>query len=98
MTQGYLVSPIIFNIVVDVVAREVLMELCGPYEAHNGFGWVAGEHNIVFYAEYGQIAGHNPIWVQTTLTEMVWMFNRMGLLTNIGKTKATVYILGLIWG
>ena len=46
VTQGEPVSPTIFNIVVDAVVREVLLEICGPQEAHHGFIWSAGEHNI----------------------------------------------------
>ena len=56
------------------VVRVVLMEVCGTQESHHGFGWVEVEHNIVFYVENIRIAGRNPIWVQTTLTEMVRIF------------------------
>ena len=35
-------SPIIFNIVVYVVASEVLEEFCGPQEARHGMGSTAG--------------------------------------------------------
>ena len=48
VNQGYLVSPTVFNIMVDAVAREVLLEICGP-------GWATGEHNIVFYGDDGRI-------------------------------------------
>ena len=79
MTWGDLVSLTIFNIVVDIVVRVVLTEVCGPQEAHHGFGWAAGEHKIVFCEDGGGIAGYNPIWVQTTLTAMVSIFERVGL-------------------
>ena len=29
----------IFNIVVDAVVREFILEVCRPQEAHHGFGW-----------------------------------------------------------
>ena len=32
------------------------------------------KQKIYFYADDGQIAGRNPIWVQTALTAMVRMF------------------------
>ena len=46
VTQGDLVSPTIFNIVVDVVFRPDLQEVYGPQEAHHGFKWETEEHNI----------------------------------------------------
>ena len=41
VTQGNLVSPNIFNIVVNSVVRAVLLEVCGSQEAHNRLGWVS---------------------------------------------------------
>ena len=81
------VSFTIFNIVVDAVVRAVIMEVCGPQEEHHGFVWAAGNHNIVFYADDGRILERNPIRVQTTPTDMVRMFEIMGLQKNLGKTK-----------
>ena len=49
----------IFNIVVDVLAREVLGVVCRPQEAQHGLGWVAGEINLVFYVKNGRIAGQD---------------------------------------
>ena len=46
VTQGDLLSPTIFNVVVDEVVRAVLLEVYGPQEAQHGFVWAAGEHNI----------------------------------------------------
>ena len=57
MTQGDPVYLTNFNIVVDSVVRAALQEVFGPREAQHGFGWVAGEHNICFYADDGRIAG-----------------------------------------
>ena len=82
----------------EAVVREVLLEVCVPQEAHHGFGWSEGEHKICFYEDYGQIVGHNPIFVQTTLTEMMNMLNKVGPHTNLGNTKAMVCTPGLIWG
>ena len=60
--------------------------------------WAVGEHNIVFYADDGHIAGHKPIWVQTTLTEVFRIFERMVLQKNLGKTKSMVLTLVFVWG
>ena len=69
----------IFNIMVETVVREVLFKFSGTQEADNGLGWVAVEHNIVFYAGDRPIAGRKPIWFQMTLTVVVRMFERVGL-------------------
>ena len=74
VTQGYPASPIFLNIVVDAVVRAALQEFYGPQEAQHGLGWAAGYHKICFYADDGQIAGRDPIWVQTALTTMVRIF------------------------
>ena len=98
VTQGDLVSPTIFKILVDTVLRVVLIEICGSQEAQHWLGWEAGDHNIVLYADNGHIAGYNPIWVQTMLTVVVRMFERVGLQTNLGKTKSMLCNTGFIWG
>ena len=61
-------------------------------------GWAAVEHKILFYADGGPIAGKNTIWVQTNLIEVISIFQRLGLLTNIVKTKTMVCTPGFIWG
>ena len=82
---------------VDAVVRVVLLEVCGPQEAHHRFGWAAGKHNIVLYADNGRIAGHNSIWVHTILTLVLRMFESLVPLTNFGKTKTMICITGFIW-
>ena len=89
-----LISPKIFNIVVDAVVRAVLLEVCGPQELHHRFGWARGEHNIVLYTNDSQIAGRNTIWVQMILTAMGRVLKRVVTQKNLGKTKAMVCTWG----
>ena len=56
-----------------------------------------GEQDIMFYANNGCIAGRNPIWVQGTLMTLVQMFERVGIDTNMGKTKFMTCPPGFIW-
>ena len=63
LTQGKPASPMIFNIVVDEVVQEVLDVICVPQEVQNGLGLVAGERNLIFYADDGRIAGRDNEWV-----------------------------------
>ena len=51
MTQGDPASPVIFNIVVDVVVRAVLEELCSPKESHHGMLGVEGERYFFLNAD-----------------------------------------------
>ena len=74
VTQGEPTSPMIFNIVVDVVVHVVLEEVCSPQQAQHGMGWVSGERNPVFYADDRRISGRGHDWVQDTLMVMVTMF------------------------
>ena len=69
------------------MVRVVLLEVFGSQEAHHELVWVAVEHNIVFYVDDSHIAGRKPIWEQTNLTAAVRMFERLGLLINMGNTK-----------
>ena len=41
VTHRYPVSPIVSNVLVDVVVRALLPEVCGSQKAHHGFVWVA---------------------------------------------------------
>ena len=60
--------------------------------------WETGERNLIFYADDRRIGGRDHIWVQDALTVSVAMFRRMGLETNLEKTKAWVCTHGKIWG
>ena len=60
-------------------------------------GWYAGESNLVFNADDGRISGRYHEWVQDALAMQVDMFLRMGLETNLDKTKAMVCNPGFIW-
>ena len=85
VTQGKPVFPKIFNNVLYAGVRAVLMEVYGTPEDQNGLGWAAGEHIIVSYVVDVRIAGRKTIWVQTTLTAVVRIFERVGLQKNLGK-------------
>ena len=75
----FVVSPTIFNIVIDAVVRSNFLEIYFAQEAHHGLWLAVGEQDIVFYAEDDRISGRNHIWVQGMLFTLVWMFERFGL-------------------
>ena len=97
VTQGDPVSPTILNILVNSVVRVVMLEVCRPQEAHHGLCWWVGEHNSILYVYDGRIAERNLVWVHMTLTAVVRMFESVGLITNLGKTKTMVSTPGFVW-
>ena len=44
-------SPMIFNIVVGVVVRAILEEVCRTQKVNHKMGWVVRKSNIVLYAD-----------------------------------------------
>ena len=52
----------------------------------------------MFYEDDGRISDHKPMWVQTMLTVVVQIFERVGLQMKLGKTKGMVFTPGFIWG
>ena len=68
VTQGKPKLLMIFNVVMDVVVREVLKVVCGPYEAQHRMGLAAVERILVLCVDDGQIVGRDYIWVQDSLT------------------------------
>ena len=60
--------------------------------------WAAGERNLVFYADDRRVVGRDHIWAQDALMVAVVMFRRVGLETNLEKTKALVCTPRYIWG
>ena len=95
VTNGKPASPMIFNTVMDAVIREVIEEVFGPLESNHIMVWAVGERNLVFYADDRRIAGRDPDWVQEALEMTVDMFSRVGLETNLEKTRAMVSTPGL---
>ena len=94
VTQGDPTSPMIFNIVVDVVVHVVLEEVCRPQEEQQGIRWASGERNLVFYADDGRISGQDLEWVQDTIMLMVTMFHQMGLDKKLEKPRQWYVRLG----
>ena len=98
VTQIYPTSSIIFNILVDAVVLAVMEVVCSMHGSQNGLGCAAGDINLVFCADYRWISGWDHEWIQDKLTMTVYMFHRMGLESNLEKTKVMVCTPRFIWG
>ena len=80
--QGDVISPVIFNIVVDAIIREWFV--CVDASCLTGL-------DAFFYANDGHLVGNNPDMLQEGLNIIVELFRRMGLEMNSNKTKAMIF-------
>ena len=80
------------------MVQAVLDVVCGPQEAQHVLVWATGERNLIFYANDGRILGRSHKWLQDALMFTVALFCRMGMETNLEKSKAMVCMPALIWG
>ncbi len=68
VTQGDVISPIIFNVVADAVVRYWLSLVCEDGRDTNvGFQVRVQEKQVLFYADDGYIASRCPTWLQSSL-------------------------------
>ena len=44
----------------------------------------------VFYSDDGMVVSSDPVWLQGAFNALVAIFDRVGLLTNVGKTVSMV--------
>jgi hypothetical protein len=87
VTQGDIVSPTIFNIVVDATVRYWLTLVLDDGSEFEGLGRTVQEQLVLFYADDGLLASRNPEWLQMVLSHLCELFERMGLRTNVQKTR-----------
>ena len=90
MTQINLLSPTIFNVVVDAVVRHWVHGVVEEAEARGETGREGRHQAALFYADGGMVASSEPAWIQGAFNALVGLFDRMGLQTNIGKTVSMV--------
>ena len=86
VTQGDLLSPTIFNVVVDAVVRHWLNIATQEAERRGERGREGRHQAALFYAEDDMLASSNPRCLQWAFTQLVGIFDRVGLKTNCKKT------------
>ena len=87
MTQGDPLSPTIFNVVVDAVVRHWVTLAVAEAEKRGGWGREGRHQAALFYADNGMVSSSDRQWLQWAFTQLVRLFERVGLNTN---TKNTV--------
>ena len=88
--QGDLLSLTIFNVVVDVVVRHWVNGLVDEAEGKEETGRDVRHQSAVFYADNGMVVLSDPSWLQGEFSALVAIIDRVGLLTNVGKTVSMV--------
>ena len=86
VTQGDPLSPTIFNVVVDAVVRHWVTIAMAEAEKRRERGREGRHQAALFYADDGMLASSDPQWPQWAFTQLVGLFDRVGLNTNSGKT------------
>ena len=89
VTQGGPLSPKIFNVMVDAIVREWLRQVLGeeyslPEVEIDG---IVRLFTALFYADDGYIASTDAELLQRSVDVLTDLFDRVGLKTNVSKTK-----------
>ena len=87
VTHGGLLSPHLFNVMVDAVVREWLRQVLGNKAAKSGYGDKVQNFLALFYVDDGYIAYRNKKQLQEALDILIGLFERAGLVTNVTKRK-----------
>ena len=91
VTQGYPLSPTIFNVVVDSMMRHWVTVVVEGAEEWGKCGQEGRHNNDLFYADDGMVASLDPQWLQGAFITLIGLFGRVVLRTNSGKTVSMVY-------
>ena len=83
MTQGDIPFPLLFNLIIDTIVRQLAQDTAGSETTRI-------ESLSVFYADDGYIGGVDAGRVQALTDKAAQMFETMGLVANALKTKAVV--------
>ena len=86
VTQGDLLSPTIFNVVVDAVFRHWIEGLVVE-TVEKGETGREGRHQLaVFYTNDEMVVSSEPAWLQGAFSALVAIFDRVGLQTKVDRT------------
>ena len=88
--QGDPLSPAIFNVVVDTVVRNWVNGIVDKAEAKGETGREGQHQSAVFYADDVMVVSSDPSCPQGAFNTLVSIFDRVGLLTTVGKTVSMV--------
>ena len=88
--QGNPLSPTIFNVVVDAVVRHWVNGIVEEAEARREMGREGQNQAALFYQTTAWLSRWNPPGSRGAFTALLGIFDRMGLMKNVGKTVSIV--------
>ena len=95
--QGSLVSPMLFNVVVDNVIRTWLAMTAEDHRVdHYGLVDTSGRYLRLFYANYGMVGSLDADWVQHFMNILVGLFRSYGLAANVAKSHTMTCQPGIL--
>lgn len=96
--QGCILSPTGFNIILDAIIRNWLATIIEDdgVVANAGLGRLIAELLAVFFADDGLVASRDPVFLQKGFDILTDLFRRVGLRTNVEKTKFMTCLPGYI--
>ena len=86
MTQGDPLPPTIFNVVVDVLFCHWVTLSVEEAEKRGERGKEVRHQASLFYTDEGMVASSDPRWLHWAFHDLVGLFERVGIRTNVGKT------------
>ena len=90
VTQGNPLSPTLFNVVVDAVVRHWVNGIMEAAEAKGETVQEGRHQSALFYADDCMVVLSDPAWLQGVFTALLSIFDRVSLMTNVGKTVSMV--------
>ena len=63
---------------------------------HYGLGHAVGQIMGVFYADYGPVGSRYPELIQVDINVLISLFQRIGLMANVSKSKTMTCQPGII--
>ena len=89
--QEELMSPTIFNVVVDAVVRHCVSLVVEGAEGPDGRGVEVLICTLLLYADDILIASTNPVWMQRAFLILTGLFDRVGIQINVLNMKGMLY-------
>ena len=88
MTQGDLMPPTIFNVVVDTIVRHWVHGVVEEAEERGETGREGRHWSEIFYADDGMFTSSDPAWLQGSFNALAGLFGRVVLQKMSGRQSA----------
>ena len=95
--QGGLISPALFNLIVDnVVWNWLVLTVEDQMITQEGLGLAVGRCLGIFYGENSVVVSRGLEWLQGALNVLIGLFHRYILVENVANSKAMTFHPGTL--